>query len=85
MDIAKTLGAVITFGLGARLGILLDPNRWKLLTAPMQSLVSVYCADLLFVSLILYLAPMYSFDRLLMPERFCRERLRRRVQRSLGR
>jgi hypothetical protein len=67
METAKLLSGVITFGLGALLAVLLDPAKWAKITArgPLQ-----VASGLLLVALVLYLATMYAYDRLLMPERF---------------
>jgi hypothetical protein len=75
MDTAKTLSSVITFGLGALLGLLLDSTKWN--DVGWKSAIQI-AAGLLFVSLVLYLASMYSYDRLLMPDRFWGERRPRR-------
>jgi hypothetical protein len=82
MDTAKTLSGVITFGLGALLSLLLDPEKWSKVQphAPVQ-----IAAGLLLASLILYLASMYSYDRLLMPDRFWGERRPRRSGSRRGR
>ena len=67
MDTAKVLAAVITFGLGAQLGILLDPARCQALSCRVPAQLST---GLLFTALLLYLAAMYAYDGLLMPDRF---------------
>jgi hypothetical protein len=71
METAKLLSGVITFGLGALLAVLLDSDRWAKVTArgPLQ-----VAAGLLLIALVLYLATMYAYDRLLMPDRFWGER-----------
>ena len=71
MDTAKVLATVITFGLGALLGVLLDPNKCQLPTCRVPAQLS---AGLLFASLVLYLASMYAYDRLMMPDRFWADR-----------
>ena len=81
MDTAKTLSGVITFGLGILLGLLLDSTSWS--DVPSEVPIQI-AAGLLFVSLVLYLAAMYSYDRLLMPDRFWGER-RPRPTRRLAR
>jgi hypothetical protein len=67
METAKLLSGVITFGLGALLAVLLDPDKWTKVTVrgPLQ-----VAAGLLLAALVLYLATMYAYDRLLMPDRF---------------
>jgi len=71
METAKQLSAVLTFALGALLALLLDPDKWTKVTArgPLQ-----VAAGLLLAALVLYLATMYAYDRLLMPDRFWGER-----------
>jgi hypothetical protein len=67
METAKLLSGVITFALGALLAVLLDPDKWSKVTAraPLQ-----VTSGLLLAALVLYLATMYAYDRLLMPDRF---------------
>jgi hypothetical protein len=67
METAKLLSGVITFALGALLAVLLDPGKWKTVTAPG---VIQLAAGLLLAALVLFLATMYAYDRLLMPDRF---------------
>ena len=71
METAKLLSGVITFGLGALLAVLLDPDKWTKVAVrgPLQ-----VAAGLLLAALVLYLATMYAYDRLLMPDRFWGER-----------
>jgi hypothetical protein len=71
METAKLLSGVITFALGALLALLLDPEKWKKVTAPGPLQVA---SGLLLAALVLYLATMYAYDRLLMPDRFWGER-----------
>jgi hypothetical protein len=82
MESAKLLSAVITLGLTALLGVLLDTARWKGLGAPRASLAGLSYSGqaaiqiafvLLLAALALYLLTMYSYDRLLMPTRFWAE------------
>ena len=72
MDTAKQLAGVLTLGLTVILGVLfskdqfggLGERRWAVQAA----------AAILLVAALLYFATMYSYDRLLMPERFWGER-----------
>jgi hypothetical protein len=82
MESAKLLSAVITLGLTALLGVLLDTDRWKGLGSPKASLAGLSYSGqaaiqvafvLLLTALALYLLTMYSYDRLLMPTRFWAE------------
>jgi hypothetical protein len=67
IETAKLLSGVITFALGALLAVLLDPAKWKTVAAPG---VLQLAAGLLLAALVLFLATMYAYDRLLMPDRF---------------
>jgi hypothetical protein len=72
MDTAKQLAGALTLGLTVILGVLfskdqfggLGERRWAVQAA----------AAILLVAALLYFATMYSYDRLLMPERFWGER-----------
>jgi hypothetical protein len=84
METAKLLSGVITFALGALLAVLLDPSKWKTVTGPG---VVQLAAGLLLAALVLFLATMYAYDRLLMPDRFWGERRPRpdaAIQRRAG-
>jgi hypothetical protein len=82
METAKLLSGIITFTLGAVLGFLLDGAKWDKLTA--RSSVQI-AAVLLLAALVLYLATMYAYDTLLMPDRFWGERRPSRRKLSRGR
>ncbi len=69
MDVAKVLGALILPLLGILLGLLLDPKR----LASVEGVPLDAATALLFAATGLYLATVYSYDRLLMPVRFWAE------------
>lgn len=71
MDTARMLSGVMTFALGALLAVLLNPDTWAKVTDRWAVQIA---AGLLLVALTLYLATMYAYDRLLMPDRFWGER-----------
>ncbi len=68
MDIAKLLSVFITTALGFLLGSFIDKAKVEYISNYIWALhVS---AVMFFVSIVLYLATMYAYDRLLMPTRF---------------
>lgn len=68
MDTAKTFGGVLTLALTVILGVLFDSQQFNDLDARKWA-VQVGAA-LYLVAAVLYLATMYSYDTLLMPQRF---------------
>jgi phosphohistidine phosphatase SixA len=72
MEIAKLLSAFITTALGFLLGSLIDQQKVNYLGSYIWAFYA--STGLFFGSIILYLATMYAYDRLLMPTRFWGEK-----------
>lgn len=68
MDIAKVLSVFITTALTLLLGLLVDQDKVNYTGEHMWAIY--VSAGLFFVSVALYMATMYAYDRLLMPIRF---------------
>ncbi|MFB4269192.1 hypothetical protein [Nonomuraea sp. GTA35] len=75
VEVAKLLGGVITLLLGVLLTLFLDAARWKALeTAGGPGPAGArLAAGFLLMSVALYLATIYAYDRLTMPSRFWAE------------